>query len=98
MEASLVSILRTYGDRNRPRCVAHSEHRFPAPSLKEGCRKPMLRVWLCCSLRLSKCAELSWLMVSSRFPSTSQRLKLGEHEKVSRTKNWAMQRFMSSRC
>ena len=24
--------------------VAHSEHRFPAPSLKEGCRKPVLEV------------------------------------------------------
>ena len=28
-------------------CRTHSEHRFPAPSsLKEGCRKPMLGVWL----------------------------------------------------
>ena len=90
MEASLVSILRTYGGRNHPRCVAHTEHRFLAPSLKEGCRKPVLGVWLCCSLRLSKWAELSWIRVSSRFPTTSQRLKVGEHEKVSRTKNWAM--------
>ena len=24
---------------------AHSDHRFPAPSLKEGCRKPVLGVW-----------------------------------------------------
>ena len=24
----------------------HSEHRFPAPSSKEGCRKPVLGVWL----------------------------------------------------
>ena len=24
---------------------AHSEHRFPAPSSKEGCRKQVLGVW-----------------------------------------------------
>ena len=24
----------------------HSEHRFPAPSSKEGCRKPVLGVWV----------------------------------------------------
>ena len=29
------------GGRGRP----HSEHRFPAPSLKERCRKPVLGVW-----------------------------------------------------
>ena len=27
------------------RGISHSEHRFPAPSLKEGCRKPVLAVW-----------------------------------------------------
>ena len=26
--------------------LPHSEHRFPAPSLKEGCRKPVLGVWV----------------------------------------------------
>ena len=26
--------------------VPHSEHRFPAPSSKEGCRKPVLGVWV----------------------------------------------------
>ena len=25
---------------------AQSEHRFPAPSLKEGCRKPVRGVWV----------------------------------------------------
>ena len=27
---------------------AHSEHRFPAPSSREGCRKPVLGVWELC--------------------------------------------------
>ena len=32
---------------------SHSEHRFPAPSAKEGCRKPVLGVWelLCAGAR-----------------------------------------------
>jgi len=29
-----------------PRINPHSEHRFPAPSSKEGCRKPVLGVWV----------------------------------------------------
>ena len=30
-------------------CVSHSEHRFPAPSSKERCRKPVLGVCVCVS-------------------------------------------------
>ena len=29
----------------RTRAASHSEHRFPAPTSKEGCRKPVLGVW-----------------------------------------------------
>ena len=44
--------------------VAHSEHRFPAPSsklcqwLEEGCRKPVLGVWVSCCAVTKK--GLSW--------------------------------------
>ena len=34
--------------------VPHSKHRFPAPSSKEGCRKPVLGVWG------SACGDLEW--------------------------------------
>ena len=33
-------------DFSVPHWHTHSEHRFPAPSSKEGCRKPVLGVWL----------------------------------------------------
>ena len=33
-----------------PGWTPHSEHRFPAPALKEGCRKPVLEVWVDSSL------------------------------------------------
>ena len=31
------------------RSVPHSEHRFLAPSSKDGCHKPVLGVWVCSS-------------------------------------------------
>ena len=35
---------------------SHSEHRFPAPSSKKGCRKPLLEVWgwLCIRLKFNR--------------------------------------------
>ena len=50
MSSSCVSVSRIKFSRSQcvsSQCVteSHSEHRFPAPSLKEGCRKPVLGVW-----------------------------------------------------
>ena len=43
--ASKLLVLQTLHQREEAGARPHSEHRFPAPSSKEGCRKPVLGVW-----------------------------------------------------
>ena len=54
------------------RTLSHSEHRFPAPSLKEGCRKPMLEFGTLsvCPLSFMHALSLS-LSFEGRSPSAS---------------------------
>ena len=49
------------------RKLSHSEHRFPVPSLKEGCRKPVLGVWETVRLNniVNSCPQVMSLLVES---------------------------------
>ena len=74
---------KTHGFRTFSHFGPHSEHRFPAPSsLKEGCRKPVLGVWLRPSHLEHSPPRLQALSLLSKANSRhfrSQNISVGQH-------------------
>ena len=57
------------------RSQAHSEHRFPAPFSKEGCRKPVLGVWLTGCQLYKMAAVTAMLSLLSNFTSRNNTVR-----------------------